>query len=167
MKEINKKQWTRFLNGLSDDNRFARTEITRVDTAGNETALCSGSPLLGLGLSRNKGKISDFEVRLGQVRDGSPAARSLQLGLPVKIVYRKSGEGDKDIVEIKNDNGQKLIIRIYGRTVAESFGSFVQEMAYSLAEARGFAPGHDQEDWYTAEQLVRKTAQPGGKTLSK
>lgn len=26
--------------------------------------------------------------------------------------------------------------------------------AYYLAEARGFEPGHDQEDWYAAERLI-------------
>jgi hypothetical protein len=26
--------------------------------------------------------------------------------------------------------------------------------AYFLAEARGFEPGHDHEDWYTAERLI-------------
>ncbi|MFZ5979658.1 MAG: DUF2934 domain-containing protein [Candidatus Zixiibacteriota bacterium] len=166
MKEINKKQWMRFLDDLSEGSRFARTEITGVDTDGSEMSLCSGSPLLGLALSRNKGKISDFEVRLGQIRDGSPVAWSLQLGMPVKMVYRKSGQDERDIIEIHGRDGRKLIIRIFSRTVAESFGSFVQEMAYSLAEARGFVPGHDQEDWYTAEQLVRKAALPGGKTVS-
>ena len=30
----------------------------------------------------------------------------------------------------------------------------IAEAAYRLAEARGFAPGHEMDDWLTAEQEV-------------
>ena len=32
----------------------------------------------------------------------------------------------------------------------------IEEAAYFLAEKRGFAPGHEVEDWHQAEAQIRK-----------
>ncbi|PKM37924.1 MAG: DUF2934 domain-containing protein [Gammaproteobacteria bacterium HGW-Gammaproteobacteria-10] len=37
----------------------------------------------------------------------------------------------------------------------DEFREMVAERAFSKAEARSFAAGHDQEDWLEAEQEVR------------
>ncbi len=36
----------------------------------------------------------------------------------------------------------------------------VEEAAYYLAEKRGFMPGHELEDWFQAEQQVKKDSLP-------
>ena len=37
----------------------------------------------------------------------------------------------------------------------------IARMAYELFERRGRIHGHDQQDWFTAEQMVRQRS-PGG-----
>jgi len=37
---------------------------------------------------------------------------------------------------------------------AEARHQRIAVTAYFLAEARGFEPGHDHEDWFTAERLI-------------
>lgn len=32
----------------------------------------------------------------------------------------------------------------------------IAKRAYELAERRGFAPGHEAEDWYQAEEEIRR-----------
>jgi len=41
---------------------------------------------------------------------------------------------------------------------AEQHHALIQVTAYHLAERRGFEPGHESEDWATAEALVIDTA---------
>jgi hypothetical protein len=40
------------------------------------------------------------------------------------------------------------------RLTAEQHRELVQVTAYHLAERRGFEPGHESEDWATAEMMV-------------
>ncbi len=35
--------------------------------------------------------------------------------------------------------------------------SWLEECAYYMSEARGFIPGHEQEDWSTAERKYKDT----------
>ena len=97
----------------------------------------------------------------GEIRNGSPAVLLVSLGAPVKILHRSSTNGGAEIIEIANEDDYRMIMRVFSQTSEESYDSFVQEMAYVLAEARGFAPGHEHEDWFAAERLVRKVATRG------
>jgi hypothetical protein len=43
-----------------------------------------------------------------------------------------------------------------GRLSAEEIRAMVSDAAYLRAQARNFAPGHDQEDWYAAEAEIQE-----------
>ena len=42
------------------------------------------------------------------------------------------------------------------RVMKEQTRLMIEEAAYHLAEKRGFAPGHELEDWLQAEAQVKK-----------
>jgi len=50
------------------------------------------------------------------------------------------------------------VVRVHkkpgSRLTAEQHHELVRVTAYHLAERRGFEPGHESEDWATAERLV-------------
>jgi hypothetical protein len=158
MKEIKKQQWSRLCGDINKERQFARTEVKHVDSDGTETMAHCPAPLLGISLERQRGKISGFVIRLGEVRNGSPAAHSVSIGAPAKVLHATSAETESETIEIHNVDGHKLVMCIFSRTIRESYDSLVEEMAYNLAEVRGFVPGHEQEDWFMAEKLVRKAA---------
>lgn len=162
MKNVNKKQWSRFCRDVNRAHRLARTDVIHVSPDGGETHVCSGAPLLGVTLTRKRGKISDFEATLGQIHNGSPVASPLLLGGANKIFHETSGNNGDEVIEIQNEDGQKMIVRIASSSTIESYNSFVEEMAYFLSEARGFVPGHDLEDWFIAERLIREVAPTSG-----
>jgi hypothetical protein len=158
MKEINKRQWSRFCRNIVGRYQFARTKIMRIDPDGTETLATNDAALLDVLLKHKKGKISAIEAKLGQIRNGSPAVSLAMLGAPVKILYGPSDDNDAEIIEVYNEDGHKMIFRIARHSIEQAYDSFVNEMAYTLAEARGFVPGHEQEDWFMAERLIRKVA---------
>jgi hypothetical protein len=158
MKNISKKQWSRFCKDITQTYEFSNTEVIRVGPDGIETVVCSNTPLLEVGLARKRGKISDFEIKLGQIRNGSPVASSLMLGGPTQIAHETSEERGGEVIEILNEDDHRMIVRISGDPVSKAYNSFVEETAYFLAEARGFVPGHEQEDWFVAERLIREVA---------
>jgi hypothetical protein len=156
MKEINKNRWSRFCRDVARTYQFASTEVIRVDPDGIETMVCNRAPLLSMSLTRRRGKISAFEAKLGQIRNGSPVTFPLLLGAPTTILHQASENNGREVLEIQNEDGHKMIIRIAGNSTKESYDSFVRQIAYFLAEVRGFAPGHELKDWFMAERLIRK-----------
>lgn len=155
MKRVPKNKWARLCEDISQTCHFCRTEIVRIDADGEMTQESDASPLLSIGLVRRKGKISAIEAKVGQIRSGSPTAVILMLGAPVSMVYGPSG--DVNVLEIENEDGYKMTVRIFPESARASYKSFVNKMAYVLSQARGFAPGRDQEDWFLAERLIRKS----------
>jgi len=156
MKEVKKKDWSRFCREMSEKHRFSKTEVVRLAPDWSET-VTSSAPLLGVSLSRERRKSLSFEVTLGQIRNGSPASTVALIGAPERILHG-SWEDGVEIVEVHNEDGYRMILKILAGSGEESYGLLVKEMAYVLAEVRGFAPGYDQEDWFLAERLVRKAA---------
>jgi len=60
---------------------------------------------------------------------------------------RKSSPPTANVVAAQSDATQVP-------SSAEARHQRIAVTAYFLAEARGFEPGHDHEDWYTAERLI-------------
>jgi hypothetical protein len=50
-----------------------------------------------------------------------------------------------------------------GTIVAEHRRAMVEEAAYYRAQRRGFAPGHELEDWVLAEREIDAAVAPGAK----
>lgn len=158
MKEIKKQQWSRLCGKINRERQFARTEVVHVDSDGNETMTHCQAPLLSISLERQRGKISGFVIRLGEVHNDSPAAHPISIGAPARVMHTSSEETGSETIEIHTVDGRRLVMRVFGRTTQESYDRLVEELAYKLAEVRGFVPGQEQEDWFRAEKLVRRVA---------
>jgi hypothetical protein len=158
MKEIKKQQWSRWCRDLSSKYQFARTKVLCIDADGDSTTEHQAAPLSRLSLARRRGKISAFEVSLCEIRNGSPTTSSIAIGAPIRILSDASDDDGTETIEIYNEDGHRLVLRLFGQTIEESYESLVEEMAYNLAELRGFVPGQEHEDWFRAEKLVRKAA---------
>ena len=53
-----------------------------------------------------------------------------------------------------------VVTRFRWPTLAEQRERRIREAAYLRAERRGFAPGHEAEDWLDAEQEVDRASRP-------
>ncbi len=56
----------------------------------------------------------------------------------------KNGNGTKAAVAAPSGNGSQADLE-----------NLIRQRAYELSEQRGFEPGREQDDWFTAEQQVR------------
>jgi len=57
----------------------------------------------------------------------------------------------KDTIYLGSETGTSKIPGLSSREYSEK----VTKKAYELYQKRGAKPGHDKEDWYEAERLVR------------
>lgn len=59
----------------------------------------------------------------------------------------------------KNGNGKTVATQATmapsGNGSQVDLEALIRQRAYELSEQRGFEPGREQEDWFTAEQQVR------------
>ena len=70
----------------------------------------------------------------------APASRPVQAGKPAQAAPETTRIGLSEQAALSPEEVYKLI----------------QESAYFKAKARGFAPGHEVQDWIEAEQEVRR-----------
>jgi hypothetical protein len=158
MREINKREWLQFCRDITRLNQFGKTEVRQEEMNGENSVLSESAPLLGLELVRKGRKITSAAVTLGQANPNALAAPPIMLEQPEKITHEVAANGQDEIIEVQSKNGSRLALRVSPHTTEQDYGAFVSELAYSLSEMRGFAPGHDLDDWFTAERLIREAA---------
>ncbi len=76
------------------------------------------------------------------------------------IARRKQREiTEPAVAPIALDTSAKKPPSLSATPPAEEIDRLIRETAYFKAEARGFAPGEELQDWLNAEQEVRRTLQ--------
>ncbi len=161
MREINKRQWSKFCGDIVRLNQFGRIEIEREDTRGTRTLVCGNSPLLSMELVRQGRTIVGFSVVRGQADAKALAAMPVLLEDPETITHDVAANGRDELVVVRSGDGSALHLRVFPSVREEAYRSFVSELAYRLSEVRGFVPGYDMDDWFTAERLIRETVVTG------
>ena len=78
---------------------------------------------------------------------GTPGSRPVQASKPAKAA--------PDTPRIRPP-GREMSGSTQPRLSPEEVYKLIQESAYFKAKARGFAPGHEVQDWIDAEQEVRR-----------
>jgi hypothetical protein len=85
-------------------------------------------------------------------RESGPKRRRRPAGTVIPPSISPKGEHHADVPKSKSENPS--VDRTGPRLTQAQHRSLVELTAYYLAEQRGFAPGHELEDWATAEILV-------------
>jgi DUF2934 family protein len=63
---------------------------------------------------------------------------------------KRRAASEKETIHLKTKKAA-----VIDAAINQDLDGQIATAAYYLAEQRGFAPGHELEDWLTAEQLVR------------
>lgn len=73
---------------------------------------------------------------------------------PGTLIVRHNGNGDPGVPGIVLRNGLPMPILPQAQVSPHTRHLMIQTGAYFLAQRRGFTPGHELDDWLTAEELI-------------
>jgi len=150
---ILKRDWESFLEDFNRDNRF-RAAVVRLKD--NVLEGDWGRPFIGINY--------DPEERVAKIYLGVP-----QPDDPIKPVYEvkvprafwQIVDGDDTTkvlgIQIQPKPGEPMVYITFEDIAPEEVKNrWLQEMAYALYLKRGMEHGKDQEDWFTAENIVEE-----------
>lgn len=153
--EIKRADWLRFCKKFNAANRYRFTTLNIKTKQGGETSQTL-TPFMGITLSR-KGKTIDGLQFLAGVPDADriihPVATIPQ---PDKLYLEKDQIGNDSNLIIRAKDGSETRLALIGENNTDQERYFIEQVAYSLFERRGYTPGNDVGDWVEAEQRVKE-----------
>jgi hypothetical protein len=107
-------------------------------------------------MATGKDKASGKERSNGAAKASKPAVRNDQPQKPVaKTASPRSFKTAPDAPSTQSGDG-KMRGNTSAKLSPEEVYRLIQESAYFKAKERGFAPGHEVQDWIEAEAEVRR-----------
>ena len=74
----------------------------------------------------------------------------------LRILLEKDNDGTDNRLSIESNDGTVAHIALSGERDSQQYYSFVEKLAYSIGERRGFAPGGEKDDWLEAERKIKE-----------
>lgn len=84
----------------------------------------------------------------GTTGNGSPSSELSSSGNGAAINTENTTKSSRKPTIVKSENRPNV--------VPINLEDEIRRLAYLLAERRGFEPGHESEDWFTAEREIRQ-----------
>ena len=152
-REIKRNTWSKFCRKFSSDNQFRWMKINMVDRAKNETRFAGDFAFMGLALEK-KGRIIDGLRLLAGWPDPDRVSQPiLSIKDPSEVTVEQEQDGKAAALRVKTRDGSEAMIHLMGE---QNPDWFVEKVAYTLYERRGYAHGNDMGDWFEAEKRVRQ-----------
>jgi len=152
--EIKRNNWTRFCKKFNQSNQYRQATISIKDKNKNEIALEQNLPLLGISITK-KGRIIDgIDLFTDRHNANVPTLSVKQLS---RILLEKDKDGIDNRLIIESKDGSRADVLLNGQRDPRLYHNFVEKLAYTYYEQRGYSPGNDQDDWIQAEQKIKET----------
>jgi len=156
-KEIKRNTWSKFCRQFSTANRYRKTNII-VSNKGHKNEIKAITyPFLGMSLMKKGRMIDGIQLYTGSWDANKITEPVAALKAPAKVVLEKDNDGRDKQLTIETSDGLKANIEMTDENGGDQYYSYIEKIAYSLYETRGYNPGNDQEDWYEAERRVKET----------
>jgi hypothetical protein len=152
-REIKRNTWSKFCRKFSSDNQFRWMKINMIDRSNNETRFAGDFAFMGLALEK-KGRIIDgLQLLAGWPDPDRVSQPILSIKDPAQVTLEQEKDGTTAALRVKTKDGSEAMIHLMGE---QNPGWFVEKVAYSLYERRGYVHGNDMGDWLEAERRVRQ-----------
>ncbi|UCD62682.1 MAG: DUF2934 domain-containing protein [Candidatus Zixiibacteriota bacterium] len=152
--EIKRSNWSRFCKRFTESNRYRIATVSVRRSGQGEQKIDDHHPFMGIALAK-KGRLIDgielFTAHPDPERLSEPAVSITQ---PVKVCVEEV-PGGGSLLSVHSKDGTVARIELSGEADTARHRSFVEQLAYSYYERRGFAGGNDVGDWLAAESRVR------------
>lgn len=155
-KEIRRNTWSKFCKQFSTANQFRPTSIQVKQKGRNGNRTMMSYPFMGLILEKKGRQIDGIQLYTGSWNPDSLTEPVISIKQPAKLVLEKSKDGADTRLVVQSRDGTEARIELQDRRSDALYWNYVEKVAYSLYERRGYTPGNDQGDWYEAERKVRQ-----------
>lgn len=155
-KEIKRATWSRFCKQFSAQNQYRAATVT-VERGKTTFMDERDTPFMGVRITRKGRYIDGVDLHVARTRPEEIGEPLVSVKSPKSITLKQDGEGNPTEMTIKADDGTVVSVALTQTDPNETQRRVIETIAYTLAERRGFTPGNEQEDWFTAEETVRNT----------
>ncbi len=155
-KEIKRSTWSRFCKQFSAQNQY-RTATVTVERGKTTFMDERDMPFLGVRITKSGRYIDGVELHVARTQPEEIGEPLVSVKSPKEIILKQDSDGNPNEIMIKADDGTKVTVTLARTDPNEMQRRVIETIAYSLAERRGFTPGNEQNDWFTAEETIRNT----------
>jgi len=152
-KEIKRTEWPKFCKKFNSDNQFRRMKVNVADKRHAGGQLVSESPFMGIVLEKKGRVIDGFQLFAGWASPEKVAQPVVSIKQPEKVVLEKDEKGCDSRLKVMTREGAEATIQLVGE---KNPTPFLEKLAYSIFEKRGYKHGADMADWLEAEKKIRE-----------
>ena len=159
--EVKRNIWSRFCKKFSATNQLRPTRIkvkTALETNNRGTETDYEYPFMGITVAKEGRYIDRIELYTGQMDPDSLFQPTISIKQPSKIMVSKDKKGFDNQLIVEGKDGTRATIMLEGESHPDIYKSFLEKLAYGIAERHGFEPGRDREYWYEAEQKYQEVS---------
>lgn len=158
-KEIKRNTWSKFCRKFSADNMLRGVKVRFNDRDQNDIQFSGEYPLMGITIEKKGRLIEGILFYAGWTSPDKVAQPILAVKEPDKIFVERDNDGLDTGLQIRTRDGGIAMIELGENVGGERFRDFVQKVAYSMYERRGYSDGNDMNDWLEAEKKVKEAEQ--------
>lgn len=122
----------------------------------NNNSILNNSPFLGLEIEKKGRYIDGIKIYTGAFDPNNIPHPVISVKQPETVKVEKDQDGKDARVTVTSKDGVEATVTLTGNRDDYLQHNFVEKVAYSIFENRGYRHGDDWSDWLTAESLVRK-----------
>lgn len=155
--EVKRNRWSQFFRKFNAANQYRQSTISVEKGGERKIAINVEAPFLGVAVSKS-GRLIDavnlFSGRFDPEKISEPVVCVKQ---PARVEIERSDDGVFDSIAVHSDDGSIARVKFTGEKTVELFHTYVEKVAYQIAENRGFGPGDQVDDWLEAERKIKAT----------
>jgi predicted RNA-binding protein YlqC (UPF0109 family) len=155
--EIKRNRWSQFFKKFSAANQYRQSTILVEQKGKSKAQINHDAPFLGIAVTKQGRLIDGIRLYTGQNDPEKISQPVLSIKEPVKIEVEKDSNGLASRLAVHSEDGTVARVILSGERDAGRFHSYVEEVAYRIAERRGFGPGNHVDDWLEAEKKIKET----------
>lgn len=156
IKEIKRNVWSKFCKSFSSDNQYRWMSVYCADKKQEEGNSIAYSPFMGLAIEKKGRFIDGIRLFAGWSDPEQITHPIITIKGPEKVTIEKDSDGQDQRLTIKSKDGFETTVDLTGTKEFRRQHDFVEKIAYTLYERRGYQHGNDWADWLKAENLVKQ-----------
>ncbi|MEK6570189.1 MAG: DUF2934 domain-containing protein [Bacteroidota bacterium] len=150
IKRYKKEDWDKFLNILSQSNRFC--PITLEETGEPESRVQEGLHFIGA-LLGEENDARHLDIYVCKPQDARVGFLITSISSPQSLTTNETSKEGIRSLTVSHGKQQKCRIRFEGQPSSEVRRESIAKVAYCLYERRGGIGGSEFQDWGDAERL--------------
>ena len=154
--EIKRNTWSRFCRKFNLTNQYRPATVQLRRKNDGEVEVDRNVPFMGIAIAKKGRLIDGVDLFTGQMDPGRLTRPAISIKQPVRMVLEKDPAGTDSRLSVESKDGTVANVVLRGEKNPHNYHAFVEKVAYSMWERRGYEPGNDVNDWHEAEKKIKE-----------